>query len=661
MTKRLVGTLENNPSVIAEYFATDISLALASGVTSACSYPYAIPKAYDLRKSLEEQNLIPGSMDVVTAFYVLHETPDVASTLDAIHRLLAPGGCLLVIELDGNAWERNGALKNRTGSLWQDFMFGCVAGWYGATDGRSHCAMTPQKWQSALETAGFGNVQLAADKNLATFGFIFSAQKSPRLPPTLPGRPDASFFTFQHGGEIRLQEYLYQLDVNEPLVVWLLASEGIDGDAAAGITPTLAKEFGSWSVCTAVFPDTMPKESDRIQAVLSNWDLLAYEQIVRFDEYGNALVAKVVPLTPLSAECAVFDPTGDWVSDGTTIKQSVLPPLNDREVTIEVLAWSQEHSSWRGFVGTVIVSHVSGVSTGNHFAGVTSCVQVSNRINCSVDTLAQIDKLDAHLAEQVLCMVIGALALGPSRFACSGWEICSSRILLPDATEFSQSVANFIKHPALGAKVSYLPISEKDHFELIVVDSSTASVHPELESWLTPKTGELFVWDTVLRRKIERKPWSIGHSLRTALKFSQSASQTATGLIRPLDLLKTLPSVLSEPRLFQNEKAYIILGGASDLGVQMALWMYNVSVLYQPLAPSDNSLLVRMAQDISYSHHVEAGRSSTNLHLLPQSTKCRTYNEGQTWICEWRVSTPHLPKQCLVLLEVSTSLSEDAS
>lgn len=576
LTEKLTGALEKNSDVVAEYFVTDVSFALASGAASICSHPYVTPKTYDLGKPFEEQGFTSGSMDIVTAFYVLHATPDIAATLSSIYRLLTPGGCLLVIELDGDLWDKDTSPKRRAGTLWCDFVFGCFSEWHGATDGRNHCVMSPKQWQSALKTAGFCNIQLAVDPN-GGLGFTFSAQKPHQIPLEPVKHADSSFFTFKYGEESRLQKHLSQLDVNRPLTVWLLASEGMDGDAAAGMTPTLARELSHWTICTAKFPKSLHKESDRIRAIMQHWEYIVNEQIVYFDYNKNAFVSKLIPLAPPPIERLPFDPNGPWVSDGIMIKQNIVSSLKDGEVLVLIHALSREHSLWRGFVGRITESCDSDMGVGVLVVGITKSAQISNYITCETNMLAEIDELDAFLAEDALSMVIGVLALGPTRLECSKSGISPMHVMFPEPTEINQSIAHFLEYLTWGFQVSFGFPSNDEQFTLIITESSIAEAQSDLKAWLVPKTGNLFVWDAFLHHASEVDPLSIGRALATALKLPTAPHSAKAA--PPFDLVKTLPVTVPEPPLFRSGKAYIILGGASDFGLHMALWMYAVRAL----------------------------------------------------------------------------------
>lgn len=58
-------------------------------------------KALDITKDPEEQGFESHSYDLLIASNVLHATPDISKTLQHIHKLLKPGGRMLLLELTG--------------------------------------------------------------------------------------------------------------------------------------------------------------------------------------------------------------------------------------------------------------------------------------------------------------------------------------------------------------------------------------------------------------------------------------------------------------------------------------------------------------------------------------------------------------------------------
>lgn len=449
---------------------------------------------------------------------------------------------------------------------------------------RSQVAFTaPKQWESALVAAGFINIQTSVDPNGGLL-FLFSAQAPFALTEEpLPQSPSTSFFTYKYGNETQLQIDLSHLDANKAHTVWLLADTGEDSDAAAGMVPTLAKEFSFWNIHVGEFPPDVTEETERIHIILKHWDYLLQEQLVRFDTSGTPSVAKVVPSLPPLVRTKEFDPSGTWTTDGLTLIQTILEPLRKLQVVVEVLAWSNQHSSWRGFVGTVTESRFAKLAVGCRIVGVTSAAQISNHIICEGGCLAQVPEADfsTHLANDAVAMMIVSAAIGSARVADTARGSLDWRVLVLDSTELGGTLVKFLEHSSLGVAVQHGMPSEdnEQRFNLIIQDSTAAQAESLGESWLVRGIGKVFVWDDWLQAQAETDPWNIGYSLSAALNLRQSEwlSASESQVIIPLEISKKMrPTVVPEPRLFSGDKSYIILGGASELGLHMSLWMHKV-------------------------------------------------------------------------------------
>ena len=55
-------------------------------------------------------------------------------------------------------------------------------------------------------------------------------------------------FSFLQGLEMRLQDQLMALDMAEALSIWIVATNGLDGDVVWGLCRTLAKELPAWKI-----------------------------------------------------------------------------------------------------------------------------------------------------------------------------------------------------------------------------------------------------------------------------------------------------------------------------------------------------------------------------------------------------------------------------
>jgi hypothetical protein len=119
LTQHLVDVLPTFPELNVQYVTTDISFGLAMQAAQRFPHPYMRPAAYDLSKTLQEQSITPASFDVVSALHVLPATAELAQTMNFISDLLVPGGHLLTVDFDDEAWQ-----TGVPGTICHDFIFG---------------------------------------------------------------------------------------------------------------------------------------------------------------------------------------------------------------------------------------------------------------------------------------------------------------------------------------------------------------------------------------------------------------------------------------------------------------------------------------------------------------------------------------------------------
>ena len=561
MTRNLTKVLSRSDNLIGQYVVSDVSIALANTAARSCVYPHVSACAYDISKPLEEQGMHAQSFDVITAFYVVHAASDLASTLESLRRLLVPGGCLLACELDASAWKRT------PGSLWHDMVFGSFAEWFGSTDGREHCALTPASWVTTLEKAGFTDVQTVSDPALTNLDFTFVAQRPHDSSVITPISPDTKphFFSYSYGDETRLQRVFSSSDANASTPLWILATEGVDGDAAGGLAYSLVKEFAGWTIHVGIFPRGYETQN-QTDTILRHNGLLDLDTVVHFTLEGIPMVPKAIPCPP-PVTATSFDPSDPWVSDKTTIKPTSTVCVTDGEVVVEPSAWSQELSSLRGLVGTVIESRYDNLPAGSLVAGISDVGELTNRFISEGRHLVQIpaEAANSNLAGDLLSILVAGLLIDRRHTRTTR----KLRALIPEPKAIA-SASRILERSNLLGGVEVGTPSQDDKFDLIVLDSAMNSAHPELSSWLN-EGGRVLTWDTVLA-ETDR----LDQLFTAGLRYYSPTIQNHPGVITPEDILATSTPISAELPLFKSGKAYILLGGASDLGVFTALWMYQV-------------------------------------------------------------------------------------
>jgi len=586
--------LENRDDVIVEYVVSDVSFALANATVKSLPYLRATPKVYDLCRSPEEQGLAPCSFDMVVGLDVIHAAPDVGSVLESLHRVLIPGGSLLVVELDGSDW------KNTPGTLWTDMVFGGFSEWFGYADGRDHPSISPEGWGCLTESAGFVDFQQSTEVG-GGLDFLFTAQKSPAEESSFGLTvPDHHFFTYTFGKEIELQQQIKSFDIDREVSLWILATDGIDGDAAQGLVKTLSHEYTNCGVHLGVF-DSETDQSSRVDWILTYRDCLARETIVHFKKDGMACVPRVISSIPPSPSNK-FDPgNSDWRSTSFGLVQSHLPTLGDQQILVNIRYWSESISSYRGFSGTIVQTKHLAFRPGQRVVGISYHQGVSNRLVCSAGSVMVLDTDDEAcvFTEYAVASAIATLVLGPARIAGGTLGMSPLKVLLADEVAVSSKLRRFFSTiPSLiVARTS--AVDDDERFDLILTSSKELAQRPEIELWC----GPLFVWDDVLRQITSRDSWVLGHLVKTSLRLAKvNSSISESPVINPRTLSRfMIPVPLDQKKapLFSSSKAYLLVGGMSDLGVHFALWMYQVSISFELQAAESYSkpFLARRKED----------------------------------------------------------------
>ncbi|KAK7039784.1 polyketide synthase [Favolaschia claudopus] len=173
LTKFLVETLCDIPGANVEYTVTDLSFSLAKSLAQSFTYKHMVAKMYDLTKPPAEQGLELGYYDIITSLNCIHAVGDLNATLRDLHSLLAPGGRLLIVDTDGSTRSTD---PPRPPAIWNDFVWGSFQGWFGFTDGRSHCTIDEGEWHSRLGDTDYINVQICLED--AGSCLLFEAEKA---------------------------------------------------------------------------------------------------------------------------------------------------------------------------------------------------------------------------------------------------------------------------------------------------------------------------------------------------------------------------------------------------------------------------------------------------------------------------------------------------
>jgi len=215
------------PPEQVEYVFTDLSpVFLAKGEEKFQHCPFMRFQRLDMEKPPLEQGFSGHYFDLILASDVLHAMSDVRRTLTHIKQLMAPGGMLMVVEVD-----------NDMPSRWTDLVFALTRGWWAFTDTDLRPAyplLSRRRWVEVLGEEGFVNaVALAATGGMRTGGHLVLLAQGPPLEASPP---------LAEGGTASpiLEEFARTLvgrSASAPTGSWLLFAD------AQGIATNLAEHL----------------------------------------------------------------------------------------------------------------------------------------------------------------------------------------------------------------------------------------------------------------------------------------------------------------------------------------------------------------------------------------------------------------------------------
>ncbi|KAF7348045.1 Polyketide synthase [Mycena sanguinolenta] len=589
LTYHLIDELKQNPDLLVEYTVTDISYALVANLARSISYGSIIPKAYDIGKSPDEQEIYSESYDVVVSLHVLHTASSVRDCLRSLQGLLVPGGVLLTVELDGTGWVGN------PGSVWFDCIFGSFPEWFGYSDGRDHCSISPATWKEHLEAVDYINVQTSVDRSTTGRDFFFVAQKP----------HSCSTGSFEHaidsgrihrytfGEEMELQTQLRHYDLSASVTIYLLAMVGQDADAATGLCAALRREVPLWDIRLCIFKSStditnpIPLLSAHITTFNSG------ENVALFDTNGAAHVSRV-SLSPAPPA------------------PSLHADINDPNyITVRISHWAGTSGVYDGFVGQVDQGSHPVFHPGDVVGGVVQAAS-GDVIRVHANNIIPVAQSPhANLARNLLASVVTSLIHFPPSTSKMRTVIAVQDDGL--AQVLGQRLSNRPQIRLVSSDFRNPNVTEC--LDILLTDSATYSQYPNLRRWL-PRTGQALLSDKLLAEKILKDPLYIRKTLagdpelRPSIPAFSSERELTNGVhcksaLTNGDKPPSPPitnGVCAEPALtnghafsslpstkgihtrpltfraappFREDRVYVLLGGIGGLGIDLAVWMYQ--------------------------------------------------------------------------------------
>ncbi|KAF8503015.1 ketoacyl-synt-domain-containing protein [Hysterangium stoloniferum] len=394
-------------------------------------------------------------------------------------------------------------------------------------------------------------------------------------------------FNYSRGQEMKLRDELAGLDASDSLCVWIVATDGPDGDAARGLTRTLGKELPAWSI-HLVICDASWSMQKRRAAIAKLQDNPAIEPEVRLDINGAIHVPRVVPLPSPSLE-APFESDKHWVTGDDKVSLAALPALGPFDIAVEVSHWSSlNKDSPQAFIATVSNKGTSDFATGDWVMGLTDA-PFSNRLVVHGGSVVPCQPNDSRVLPDAAGLASAVLALGPGTLRRMGRLQAIQHVLVTNAdTLIGQAAARLYVHLGLDvfciaegdaealAKSIQVPRCRYD----VVLSGARSKPDVQAVTQLCTPQGILHLWNSEsdgLLSNLKRDPWLAAFALEVALQNIPNDFCSYTSPVAIADVAPVADGTLvaTQSSLFDPRKTYILVGGIGGMGIQMALWMYE--------------------------------------------------------------------------------------
>lgn len=204
-TQLIMDSLGDNMP-IESYDFTDVSAGWfeAARERFAASQDVMTFRKLDIEAEPEDQGFELNSYDVIVACQVLHATKNMKRTLKNVHKLLKPGGRLILVETTQD-------------QLDLCFFAGLLPGWWLSEEPERRWSpnLTLDFWQTTLASSGFNGVEFEVpDCDDDEFYMISTIMSTATVDPELPNQVDSGEIVLVHAGSTPPSTWLESLQAS---------------------------------------------------------------------------------------------------------------------------------------------------------------------------------------------------------------------------------------------------------------------------------------------------------------------------------------------------------------------------------------------------------------------------------------------------------------
>jgi hypothetical protein len=456
----------------------------------------------------------------------------------------------------------------------------------------------------------------------------------------LAGSSSVHVFIYKRGEEMIVQKKFRELQIWEHHFVWFVAS--LDDAGACGFTRSLRREYTGWTVKLVSFDAswTSQERDTAMRQLVAMQDQI--EDEVAIDAEGRVCVPRLV-LASGPPQTVAFDPSQPWTVRNDRIvhvDQSVMADSDESHAVVELLAVSEGAGGLREFIGRDIKTQdiLMGITEGplSNLSTVTkeACLEVSA-------AAAQAQDVPPFLAIAVVALGLGQGALvRPERF----------RALFPNSpvivTHAGAVIGRAICEILTSLRIQFTPLASDYDLSVLRVQNASvvlsayedAASNQALAVTLADN-GRLFMWSHAtsgIVATLRAQPWLIHDAVRYAVNNPLFGALSKVPVVPPLQVIAARPApglqVDSDRHLFHSTKSYLLVGGLGSLGIDIAWWMYEVSMPALLLSLKIHlTSSPRMVLGMLCSPHALAARSLSSAVRLKHNRCSRISNHCRIW------------------------------
>ncbi|KAF9466964.1 polyketide synthase [Collybia nuda] len=348
--------------------------------------------------------------------------------------------------------------------------------------------------------------------------------------------------------------------------IWIVASEDRDGFAARGFFRVWTRETFTTNAHLVIFHKTWA-DNEKVTYVRNLTALPDTEKEIYVDREGVVRAPRATSFPELTSKPHI------------TSQLPTFPPSSG--VVVSISSFTPAQGGLQGFIGTVADGKATEWKKGTRVVGIASASARDSEIIHEGRLISLEDGEDGvDLATLALPMVFTALSIGLEAIR-NTKRLTSQKIVITDnESPFIQSFLYLLEAFGLSPLLITPEVSVESLSILrssnIVISGSSDEEDIDVLTGVVSHPSTTFFWNDSHENaasKVEQNPWLIGDSLAELRKVLYLVAQKRHHYTLPENPL-IMTNTQSRP-LFDNQKAYLLVGGIGSLGIHIALWMYK--------------------------------------------------------------------------------------